>query len=48
MYDLPPARTGKRGRPRKYGGRLSPEDICLESPETGDWKIGVRPVLTNL
>lgn len=48
MYDLPPARTGKRGRPRKYGERLSPEDICLESPETGDWKIGVRPVLTNL
>ena len=48
MYDLPPACTGKRGRPRKYGRRLSPEDIFLESPETGNWKIGVRPVLTNL
>lgn len=48
MYDLPPGRTGKRGRPKKYGGRLSPEDFCLESPETGDWKIGVRPALTKL
>lgn len=48
MYDLPPERTGKRGRPRKYGGRLSPEDFELQSPETGDWKIGVRPVLTRL
>lgn len=48
MYDLPPACTGKRGRPRKYSRRLSPEDIFLESPETGNWKIGVRPVLTNL
>lgn len=48
MYDLPPERTGKRGRPRKYGVRLSPEDFELETPKTGDWKIGVRPVLTKL
>ena len=48
MYDLPPGRTGKRGRPKKYGERLSPEDFELESPKTGDWKIGVRPVLTRL
>ena len=48
MYGLPPERTGKRGRPKKYGGRLSPEDFGLESPKTGDWKIGVRPVLTRL
>lgn len=48
MYDLPPERTGKRGRPRKYGERLSPEDFGLECPETGDWEIGVRPVLTRL
>ena len=48
MYDLPPERTGKWGRPKKYGGRLSPEDFELESPKTGDWKIGVRPVLTRL
>lgn len=48
MYDLPPGRTGKRGRPKKYGERLSPEDFELGSPKTGDWKIGVRPVLTKL
>lgn len=48
MYDLPPGRTGKRDRPKKYGERLSPEDFCLESPKTGDWRIGVRPVLTRL
>lgn len=48
MYDLPPEHTGKRGRPKKYGGRLSPEDFELEFPKTGDWKIGVRPVLTRL
>lgn len=48
MYDLPPERTGKRGRPKKYGERLSPRDLELGSPKTGDWKIGVRPVLTRL
>ena len=48
MYDLPPERTRKRGRPKKYGVRLSPENFKLESPKTEDWKIGVRPVLTRL
>lgn len=48
MYSLPPERTGKRGRQKKYGERLSPEDFELGSPKTGDWKIGVRPVLTRL
>lgn len=48
MYSLPPERTGKRGRPRKYGERLSPEIFPLETPKTGDWKIGVLPVLTKL
>ncbi len=45
---LPPKRTGKRGRPKKYGERLSPEDFVLESPKTGDWKTDVRPVLIRL
>ena len=48
MYSLPPERTGKRGRPRKYGERLSPEDFELGSPRAGDFRIGVRPVLTRL
>ena len=47
MYDLPPKRTGKRGRPKKYGGRLSPKDFVLGSPKIGDWKVGVRPIRTN-
>lgn len=48
MYDLPPERTRKRGRPKKYGERLSPESFELETPQAGDWRIGVRPVLTRL
>lgn len=48
MYELPPKRTGKSGCPKKYGERLSPEDFELESPKTGDWKIGVSPVPTRL
>ena len=27
---------------------LPPEDFELETPKAGDWKIGVRPVLTKL
>ena len=48
LYDLPPAPTGKRGRPRKYGDRLSPEQFELSEPQTGDWKVGIRPVITKL
>lgn len=47
MYELPPAPAGKRGRPRKYGKRIYPEDFELSTPQNGDWKIGVRPVLTR-
>ena len=48
MYDLPPAPAGKRGRPRKYGKRIHPEDFELSAPKSGDWRVGVRPVLTRL
>lgn len=48
MYGLPPERTGKRGRPKKYGGRLSPEDFELEVPKTGNFRISVCPVFTRL
>ena len=37
MYVLPPERTGKRDRPRKYGERLSPEDFMHKFPKTWDW-----------
>ena len=35
MYDLPPERTGKRGRPKKYGVRLSPEVFELAPKNWG-------------
>ena len=49
LYDLPPAPTGKRGRPAKHGKRLSIVDYFVLSDEKiGDYFIGVRQVLTNL
>jgi len=33
LYLAPPLRTGKRGRPRKYGARMTPEAVAL-LPET--------------
>lgn len=48
MYELPPAPTGKRGRPRKYGKRIYLKDFVLQAPRAGDWKVGVRLVLTRL
>ena len=48
LYGLPPARTGKKGRPRKRGSRIQLDDIVLGEPESGDWLIGMMPVITNL
>jgi len=48
LYHLPPAPTGRRGRPRKHGDRLHLEEVPLSEPKTGDWKMGVLPVITNL
>lgn len=48
LYGLPPAKTGKKGRPRKRGNRISLDEILLNEPETGDWLIGMVPVITNL
>ena len=49
MYDLPPARTGKRGRPAKHGRKLSPmEDFSLSGEKIGDYHTGTRRVLTNI
>ena len=48
LYDLPPTPTGKRGRPRKRGERLSLKQFELSEPEHGDYQIGTRQVLTNL
>lgn len=48
LYDLPPEPTGKRGRPRKRGKRLSLEQFVLSEPKHGNYKIGTRQVITNL
>ena len=48
LYGLAPARTGKRGRPRKRGDRISLDEITLNEPQNGDWLIGIMPVITNL
>jgi len=47
MYDLPPARSGKRGRPAKRGVRLSCADFDLSS-RYKKYNVGHRQVLTNI
>lgn len=47
-YDLPGERTGKRGRPRIRGERLSLSDIPLKKPEDADYFMGCRKNITNL
>mgnify|MGYP001124479516 CR=1 FL=1 len=49
IYDLPPARTGKKGRPAKHGRRLSIyADFILSDEKIGDYHTGCRRVLTNI
>ncbi len=48
LYGLPPAKTGKKGRPKKRGDRIHLEKIVLSEPQSGDWLIGMMPVITNL
>lgn len=48
LYDLSDKQTGRRGRPRIHGERISLEAIPLEKPEGSDYYIGCREVTTNL
>ncbi len=49
IYDLPPAPTGKRGRPAKHGRRLSIDsDFSLSAEKIGGYYTGHRRVLTNI
>lgn len=49
IYDLAPAPTGKKGRPRKHGQRLSIyEDFILSAEKIGGYYTGSRRVLTNI
>ena len=48
LYDLPPEKTGRRGRPRTRGKKLKLSDIPLEKPEGASYSMGCRRVITNL
>ncbi len=49
IYDLPPQRTGKRGRPALHGKKLSiHDDFILSTEKIGDYYIAARSVLTNI
>ncbi len=48
LYGLPPAKTGKKGRPRKHGDRIGLDEIVLGDPKSSDWLVGMMPVITNL
>lgn len=48
LFDLPPAHTGKRGRPRKRGDRLTLQDFTLKPCGMKDYLAGRRAVLTKL
>ena len=49
IYDLPPQRTGKKGRPATRGGKLSIwDDFVLTEEKIGDYYIAARRVLTNI
>lgn len=49
IYDLPPQRTGKKGRSASHGKRLSIyDDFALSDKKIGDYYMAVRRVLTNI
>jgi len=48
LFDLPPAPTGKRGRPRVRGEKLSPESFELTTIAGASYSLGSRAVITNL
>lgn len=48
MFDLPHERTGKRGRSRKHGERLSFTDFPFKEVPDTDFYAGSCAVLTNL
>lgn len=48
LYELPPKPSGKRGRPPKYGEKISFQDISLSEQRIGGYYTGVQMVLSNL
>ena len=48
LYELPPAKTGKQGRPRVRGKRLSLKDFVLKAVPGSGYLAGCREVKTML
>ena len=48
LYELPPAKTGKRGRPRARGNRLSLKDFPLKEVPGSGYLAGCQRVKTML
>ena len=48
LYALPPAKTGKKGRPKVRGKKLSFDDFTFSPVEGTDYSVGHRQVITNL
>ena len=48
LYELPPERTGKKGRPRVRGERLSLNDFTLQEVQETGMCAGAKTVMTNL
>lgn len=49
IYDLPPQRSGKKGRPATHGKKLSVQnDFVLSDEKIGDYYMAARRVLTNI
>ena len=48
LYELPPERTGKKGRPRIRGERISLNDFTLQEVQETEMCAGAKTVMTNL
>ena len=48
LYELPQPNTGKRGRPRIRGEKLSLQDFSLKEIKGKDMSVGEKTVMTNL
>ena len=48
LYGLPPAQTGKKGRPKVRGRKLSFDDFEFSPVDGTDYSVGCRQVMTKL
>ena len=48
LYNLPPTKTGKKGRPRVRGAKLTLEDFDLSAIDGTEYSVGSHSVITKL